>query len=269
MRTEIAALGGQATVLEAETVDGSARQEIVAGFRDARGRDYREIRAECERLRKSGRAARGPAARARIDRARRALRERWQSVRAIDFFDAPEGEEAAAALASLDRAMEGTEMTRTTRSETPRLRAGDYRGRRWVTRPRPGIDRMSSAWLIRRFVDPKARFAFADNPDDVPKGVPFDMYGVELGHQGSDCTYETLARRFGVDDPAAAWIGRIVHDLDLKEDRYAEPEEGAVARLVAGLRQLHADDARLLESGIERFEALYRSFEGAPTRRRR
>jgi hypothetical protein len=94
------------------------------------------------------------------------------------------------------------------------------------------------------------------------------MYGVEFGHQGSHCTYETLAWRFGIDDPAAAWIGRIVHDLDLKEERYSEPEAPAVARLVDGLRRMHEDDAELLERGSSIFEALYQSYEAPRARKR-
>jgi hypothetical protein len=123
---------------------------------------------------------------------------------------------------------------------------------------------MSSGWLIRRFLDPEAAFAFAERIPRDRDVVPFDMFGVELGHQGGLCTFETLLRDFGLDDPALRRLARIVHDLDLRTEAAADPEAATVARLVEGLRASIADDARLLEHGIALFEALYRSFAAEP-----
>jgi hypothetical protein len=123
---------------------------------------------------------------------------------------------------------------------------------------------MASAWLIRRFIDPQAAFAFAERPSE--SDVPFDMYVGEFSHQGPLCTFETLAERFGLEDAAVVRLGQIVHDLDMKETRYAPPEAPAIDRLVDGLRQLHADDATLLQEGIAMFEALARSFNSSDTR---
>jgi hypothetical protein len=120
---------------------------------------------------------------------------------------------------------------------------------------------MASAWLIRRFIDPKSTFTFRDRP----KGdeVPFDMYVGDFSHQGSLCTFETLAERFDLREPSVVRIGRIVHDLDLKENRYATPEAPAVDRLVSGLQELHADDQVLLQRGIDMFAALANSFSSS------
>jgi len=118
---------------------------------------------------------------------------------------------------------------------------------------------MASAWLIRRFIDAEARFAFADRPREAPRAIPFDMFGVEFSHQGNRCTFETLAERFGLEKLGVEWLGHIVHDLDLKEEKYAVPEAASVGRLVDGLQQLYRDDRELLEQGITMFEALYRS----------
>lgn len=139
-----------------------------------------------------------------------------------------------------------------------------FRHRRWVTRRRPGVDRMASAWLIRRFIDPNATFAFVDRPSGAD--VPFDMYTGEFSHQGDSCTFEVLAARFRVNGAAVARVGRIVHDLDMKDDKHEPPEAAAVGRMVEGLRALYADDTALLEQGIVMFDALARSFEseGAP-----
>ena len=139
------------------------------------------------------------------------------------------------------------------------MSTSDFNARRWVTRPRPGVDRMASAWLIRRFVDPTATFAFTDQPDEAD--VRFDMYSGEFSHHGDSCTFEVLADRFGLQDPAVSRLGDIVHDLDMKDARYGPPEAAAVGRIVDGLRALHSDDATLLERGISVFDALARSFE--------
>ena len=118
---------------------------------------------------------------------------------------------------------------------------------------------MSSAWLIRRFIDPKASFAFG-GPPGKPL-IPFDMFGAEFGHRGASCTFETIAQRFGIEDPAVAWLGRLVHDLDLKEDTYDLPEKAAVARMIEGLRRIYHEDQTLLTQGMTMFEALYQSYE--------
>jgi hypothetical protein len=119
---------------------------------------------------------------------------------------------------------------------------------------------MASAWLIRRFIDPRARFAFASDAGRPGRNqVPFDTYGAELGHQQGLCTFEVLARRFGIDDPAVRALGRTVHAIDLGEAAPDAAEAAMVDRLVAGLRATHAADAGLLDAGIALFETLYAS----------
>jgi hypothetical protein len=145
--------------------------------------------------------------------------------------------------------------------------AGSYQGRLWVTRPRPGVDRMASAWLIRRCIDQGASFGFAADLNAAPPdGVPFDMFGVEFSHQGEGCTFETLCRVFAVNDPVIARVATIVHDLDLKDGKFGAPEASTVSTLIEGLQLAHADDDTLLEQGMALFEALYRGFE-RPARR--
>ena len=138
------------------------------------------------------------------------------------------------------------------------LAVKDFKKKVWVTRPRPGVDRMASAWLIRRAIDPNATFVFRTKPRGSE--IPFDMYTGDFGHHGDLCTFETLAARFALRNPAVASIAQIVHDLDMKEARYNRPEAPAVGRLVEGLRQMHKDDDALLEQGMAMFEALSRSF---------
>jgi hypothetical protein len=145
-----------------------------------------------------------------------------------------------------------------TPSGTTAVNPAEYRDKVWVTRPQPGVDRMSSAWLIRRFVDSKARFVFG-LPTATPDAIPFDTFEAEFGHHGTSCTFETFCDRFAIADPAVRHIGRIVHDLDLKETKYNETETATIGRLVDGLRRARHDDDALLQSGIDMFEALYQS----------
>ena len=196
-----------------------------------------------------------------LSRSVRMLRERFADIERIDFCNAPDRQAAGAALASLERRLAERVAARSrvaTAAGTPRSMT-DFRNGRWVTRPRPGVDRMASAWLIRRFIDPNATFAFVDQPDEAD--IPFDMYAGEFSHHGSMCTFETLAERFGLREASIGRIGQIVHDLDMKDSRYAALEGPAVGRMVEGLRSMHGDDHVLLEQGMSMFEALARSFD--------
>lgn len=142
------------------------------------------------------------------------------------------------------------------------LEPRDFTHRQWVTRPRPGVDRFSSAWLIRRFVDATAVFVFASAPEKYPDAVPFDMYQpAGFKHEGENCTFEVLQSRFGIAEAAVARIAEVVHDLDLKDDRFKSPHAVTIGMLVEGLRASIADDAKLLEQGILLFEALYQSLQ--------
>lgn len=264
IRSEIVALGGGATVFAADSLTPAREDDLVAAFHHARTADYQTLKAEIVRLRPrpAHQATLTPTARRRLGRALRASRERLNELERIDFLDAPGRQEVVDALAELERFVnEPTRKTATEVAAVPALDMSAFRKRRWVTRPRPGVDRMASAWLIRSHIDPKATFAFVEEP--AKSDVPFDMYAGTFSHEGSHCTFETLAYRFGLTDPVIVRIGQIVHDLDMKETRYAPAEAAAIGRLVDGLRLLHADDHRLLEHGVTMFEALARSFDAS------
>lgn len=269
VRTEILALGGEATIFAADRATGLGGDhlgDLVAVFHRAREQDYRRLDAEVERLRARAAARKAPA-RPALERAVRALRRRFEEVARIDFFAAPAGRETAGALAALERALERPAAAAGV--PAPLQLAADFRHRRWLTRPRPGVDRMASAWLIRRFIDAEAEFQFSSSAAgpgavntsaDAPAAIPFDMFGAEFSHHGSGCTFETLSDRFGLREPALRRLAEIVHDCDLNDHRYGAPETVAVGRLVEGLRLATPDDRVLIEQGITLFEALYRSF---------
>ena len=256
IKQEIVSSGGQAMMLVARAPDAATEDEIVAAFRAARSRDFEELTADAGKLMRLARQrSAGSAGRELTQRLRR-LRERFEERAAIDFGKAPGRDELAALLERLDH-LTGRRRTMAP-SRTTAVNPADYRGKVWVTRPQPGVDRMSSAWLIRRFVDAKARFVFA-LPAATPDAIPFDTFEAEFGHHGTSCTFETFCDRFAIGDRAVRHIGRIVHDLDLKDTKYNETETATIGRLVEGLRRAQRDDDALLQSGIDMFEALYQS----------
>jgi hypothetical protein len=264
IRSEIVAAGGEATVFAAAALNPDGESAIVAAFRRARDADYQELRREANKLLAGAKKRRGAAGpmREQLSRSVRTLRERFADIERIDFCNAPDRQAAGAALVALEQRIVEQVASRSrvaTAAGTAPRSATDFRNGRWVTRPRPGVDRMASAWLIRRFIDPNATFAFVEQPAEAD--IPFDMYVGEFSHQGSRCTFETLAERFGLREATIRRVGQIVHDLDMKESRYAALEGPAVGRLVEGLRSMHADDHVLLEQGISMFEALARSFD--------
>ena len=128
---------------------------------------------------------------------------------------------------------------------------------RWATRRDVHVDRAACAWLIRRFLDPDAAFVFVAGTAEVPgDATPFDMRGVELGHQGGDCSFETILRRHDLTDPVLWRIAEIVHEADLDDDRFDAPEAPGLDVLLRGLSMTGDDEHTLAVSGAM-FDALY------------
>lgn len=259
IKNEIVAIGGQAMVLLARAPDAATRDDIVGAFRSTRSQEFEELARDASALlKRSSAAAAKDSNRRQFKQAMRRLRERFDEVTRVDFFGTPERDRVADLLTQIEQGTrKGTAMKTTARSTA--IDPAEYRSKVWLTRPRPGVDRMSSAWLIRRFIDPDAKFMFGD-PSKTPGAIPFDTFEAEFGHHATHCTFETFCDRFGIADAGAQWIGRIVHDLDLKEDVHHEADTVTVGRMVEGLRCVHHDDQALLSQGIATFEALYQSF---------
>jgi hypothetical protein len=245
---EIASGGGEAFVCEARMVDGLADREVRAMFDRARDADYGELARQARDL--AGTLGEGPAAERRVEaRAQLArLRARLAQVAAIDFFGAPGSQAAEGLLAALeDRLREDEPAEPAAPADDP----GPLRGRTWVTRRGVHVDRIASAWLVRRFVDPEATFRFvpAKGYEPEPGELRFDMFGGEFTHEGDRCTFEVLLARAGPDDPALRAIAELVHDLDLKDGRFGRPEAAGLGALVEGLCAATGDDAERLARG--------------------
>jgi hypothetical protein len=266
LKTEVIDAGGDATVFSAANIDAWSDAALVDEFRRLRQEGYAQLAIDVEEaLERAGRSkrprgTRAPAIRRLLD----IFRARLAAIEAIDFFGSAGRDRATAAL---DRLASRESSAKRRKTPVEARAAGDrtkYQGRVWITRPRPGVDRMSSAWLIRRFIDPRARFGFASDRQAGPDGsIPFDMFGVEFSHQGDGCTFETLCSVFGIHGSAISRIAAIVHDLDLKDERFGAPECPAVGAMIEGLRLTHEDDDVLLAQGMTFFESLFRSFDQA------
>jgi hypothetical protein len=266
LKTEVETAGGDASVVAADHLDTWSDDTLVEDFRRSRQESYealaRDIEHALKRARRTRqrRGTRAPA----VGRLTDIFRDRLAAVERIDFFGSAGRDRVLAQLRQLEEhTMIPKRPTAAVTAASPRHPAA-FQGRLWMTRPRPGVDRMASAWLVRRFIDPQARFGFAADRQAVPEdAVPYDMFGVELSHHGDGCTFETLCAEFGIDEPAVARIAAIVHDLDLKDGRFGAPECGTVAAMIDGLRLAIADDDALLAQGMTLFDSLYRSFAQA------
>jgi hypothetical protein len=259
LKTEIEAAGGQASVFAADAVDASSNDGLVEDFRRSRETLYASVVRDAEQLLKNVER------RTKATVSRRTFQELTQRVAAverIDFFGSAGRDRAVALLAQVESLGRSPRRPPPSGSNGPRHH--QYQNRLWVTRPRPGIDRIGSAWLIRRFIDAQARFAFvADRDAASADAVPFDMFGVEFTHRADFCTFEMLCDVFELRDAALPGIGAIVHDLDLKDNRFGSAEAPTIGLLIEGLRLAHTDDDALLHAGIPLFEALYQALTRA------
>ena len=265
LKTEVKAAGGDASVFAADNVDAWSDDALVEEFRRARQGLYEELGRDVEQALERAASARRPKG-TRAPAVRRLLdifRERLVAAEKIDFFGSAGRDRVLTLVRQLEDQIVGTARQPAPSEQGDHSeRRASFQGRVWITRPRPGVDRMASAWLIRLFIDRQARFGFAADRESVPDhGVPFDMFGVEFSHQGDGCTFETLCSVFGIARPALSRIAAIVHDLDLTDGRFGAPECSTVGAMIEGLQLAYQNDDALLEQGMTLFDSLYRSFE--------
>jgi hypothetical protein len=262
VRQQILAGGGEATLAEAALVDGLSDQEVEAKFREARDADYAEVVREARELSAAFRLRRGRGLSderraALLDRIGR-LRQRIQEVSTTDFFGASLRETASGLLLELEQRATPAALDALPAPE-PRAR---FRGRTWVTRTGIHVDRIASAWLIRKLIDPDASFKFVrpKGYSSLPEELRFDMYEAEYSHEGDRCTFETLVLRFELNEPGLRAVAEIVHDIDLKESKFGRPETSGVAACIAGLCRTPREDAERLAHGSVLFESLLSHF---------
>ena len=260
VRREIVAGGGEASVCEARFVEGLSDPAIEGLFNAAREADYAALAREARALQAAAtrRGKPRPGAEDKTAATLLRLRKRLAEIVAIDFFGASGRDAVEGPLAAIETALR----TDAPAGEGDPAVPGEFRGRTWVTRAGVQVDRIASAWLIRRFIDADARFRFVRPPEKIEKGeIRFDMFEAEFTHEGDLCTFEVLLRRFALRDGVLARLGEIVHDIDLKDGKYAHPETPGLDHLIAGIAMRHKDDDARLQDGAAALEALYEYFK--------
>jgi len=257
---EIAEGGGDASLCEAGFVEGLSDSQIEALFRAARDADYAAIADEARELAKKHRPRRGyEDTRDELEADASRLRKRLAEVAALDFFDSLGRQTAEGLVSSLEarlRPANGVE-----RHESSKGLA-EYRKRVWVTRKGIHIDRVASAWLIRRFIDPDAKFKFVPARGYRPeKGeIRFDMFEAEFTHEGDRCTVEVLVNRLVPNVAALRPIAEIIHDIDLKDSKFERAEAAGIDALITGICTHYKDDDERLQRGSAIFDDLFESF---------
>jgi len=260
---EIVEGGGEAFVCEARLIDGLSDEEVRKLFDQARDADYEEIAKEARVLTKSLRPNLKAEAvsdlRAQVAR----LGKRLADIVSIDFFGAIGRETAEGLLRGLEaRLNEDESVAGKATVDSKASAVGALQSRTWVTRQGVHVDRIASAWLIRRFIDPDARFKFVAGKDYRPDHgeLRFDMFQAEFTHEGDKCTFEVLLDRGALNDPALRAIAEIVHDIDLKDDKFGRTEVAGIRTLIDGIGMTTKDDSERIARGIEVFNNLYEFF---------
>jgi hypothetical protein len=238
---------GQASVVQVHGFDDLSADRLKRLFIEARTRDYQKLLHEAKKILALS-SSRRPGG--RLNR----IRRRFLELQDIDFFTSPLQAKVENLLAQAEKAD----------TQTPghkgRGKSGEYINRLWMTRPRPGIDRVSSAWLIRRFIDPKARFVFGAGPGAHADAIPFDMFCAHgFGHRGEDCTFETLQKEFSIRDGRVKRIAQIIHDADLGDEKFGLVEGQGLDKVLNGWAKQEVPDEELLQRGMDLIEGLYES----------
>jgi hypothetical protein len=252
---EIIEAGGDASICEARFVEGLSDEQVEALFNAARDADYaqlaEEVRGLFDTLPATNELSDGE--RRDIEAKLARLARRFGEITSIDFLNAPGREAVDGLMAGIEQRL------RTKTASEGRAEPASVRGGTWVTRQGIHIDRMASAWLIRRFIDPVAVFKFVPGKGyRAERGeLRFDMFEAEYTHEGGECTFEVLVRRFGLTDAALRPIAEIVHDIDLKDAKYERPESAGIDRLIAGIAMANKEDDARLAHGSAVFEGLY------------
>ena len=264
LTAEITTMRGEAAFVRVDHIDTMEDTELVELFNQQRAREYAPLTQEAsdlERRLTSIKKGGSNLHKKRLTGQFAKIQRGFEAICRVDFFSSPAGTALEKQLLRLKRDLDsllpvaGPAEPSTT---IPTRNISAYQGRTWVTRNNPFVDRMASAWLIKRFIDPEAGFAFHDTPPKAPAGaILFDMPGAEFTHVGELCTFEVLLKSFGLKGSPLKKLAELVHDLDLKDDKYGAAEAMGVEKILTAIRKTSTDDQQTLRRGMEIFEMLY------------
>jgi hypothetical protein len=266
--SEVTSMGGDGAFVQVSEIETIKEKEIINLFNNNREGEYKEIEKELDTLERKlssiKKGGKGQDLKALSEELNRYFKD-YEEIKRIDFFSSKVGRMLGRRIKAMEteiKSLSGlTEAVETT-LRIPQKNIEDYQKKIWVTRKGPFVDRMSSAWLIKRFIDKNASFGFIDEKDVENLGkdrIPFDIRGGEFTHMGDMCTFEVIIKAFALKDKALKKMAEIVHELDIKDDRYKNPEAKGIEEILIGIRKTARNDTEALEKGIAVFEMFYES----------
>ncbi len=253
--------GGEGSISEVRFIEGLTDQQIISLFQNARKSDYEKVIQEASHLlvewNSGNEDPQEPAvkANAQIEK----LQRQFANIAAIDFFKAPERGTASLLLKDLAARLSGGETDAVASTEA----IDGLKDKVWVTRKNVFVDRIACGWLIRRFVDQAATFKYVDSETHTrgPGEIRFDMYEGEYTHEGNRCTFEVMVRRLGIQDQGLNALAEVIHDIDLKDNRYERSETDGLSALLTGLAASEPDDEKRMARGAQLMENLYAFYQ--------
>ena len=257
---EVQQAKGEAVVMRVDRFEGLSDQQLVDLFHDSSREGYLELENKTAEVEKALFTPKSSKSRSELLNRLQRLQKHYAEVARVDFFESVEGARMFAKLRAVEQDL------RVRISGSPKVASvslAEYKNRPWVTRPRPHVDRLACAWLIRRFIDRDAVIRYAAQPE--PGDVSFDMREAVFGHSGNLCTFETMVAAFGLKEPALQVIAEIVHEIDIRDGRYARPETAGIEVILKGWLLQGLPDNELESRGMDLFEALYTAFSRRPS----
>ena len=259
---------GEASVFVSESTDLAENQTLLVLFNKTRESEYDTLMQAAEkvviRIRRSRNEKRFSQEMLKgFSKEISDLEATFLEIEKNDFFSLPLKKKVRTMI---ERTRKELEVSGTVSAAPSQLKYHDrkmFHAKTWMTRENIHIDRLCSAWLVRKFIDPKAKFVFAPETYLPKNAIPFDIFGVEFSHHGEDCTFETLLKAFRIKDKALASIAQIVHDIDMKDNKFGRPEANGVDAVVRSLSDSLRDDQKVLEIGSSILNALYAQFTSA------
>jgi hypothetical protein len=268
LRQEIIAQKGDAMIVKTATIEGINDQDIIEKFQSVRDKNYQEIISNSLKLKKDIEVSMkkgnvSTAQKENYETELKKLKLRLNEIISLDYFHAPNREKAVKAITESSQLMESLKefqgKPRSVEKGSPIkiYNRNEFLNKTWITRKGLHIDRIASGWLIKRFIDKGAKFSFVAEDEVVENGIGFDVYNAEFSHAGEDCTFETLLKSFNLKDFALVQIAEIVHDIDLKDEKFDRKEAEGINQIIIGLSQRFKNDKKLIGGGMEIFDSLY------------
>lgn len=255
---------GEASVFVSESRDAAENEGLISQFQQARTTEYASLLKSAEqlliRLQQSKSLSISTVVLKQLNKELKVLAESLQDIQRIDFFGNALQKTAKDSLSRIQSQVSALHPVTRSADTIQSRSTADFKSKTWATREHIHIDRVCSAWLIRRFIDPNARFVFAPEAKIPKNAIPFDVMGTEFSHHGQYSTFETLLQSFQLKDKALDEIAEIVHDIDLKDRKFKRPEAAGFDTALRSLSDGFRNDRKMLEIGSVLLDALYKRF---------